>query len=564
MSDLISRVEEWITGDPDPVTRRELRQLIERGDADELQKRFSGTLEFGTAGIRGVVGAGPTRMNRAVVIRTTSGLADYLLEEYQGPPTRAVVVGYDARPDSRRFAEDTAGVLAAAGIPVVYFPEEAPTPLVAFTAKHLHAAAAVVITASHNPPEYNGYKVYGSNSAQIIPPTDSRISAAIARVGAAAAVPRLEGVFSGGSDLAVPVPERVFDCYWEEVSQQRRRTAGSDLRIVYTPLHGVGGGTVVEMFERAGHEGLVPVARQFEPDGAFPTVAFPNPEEPGALDLAIAEAGDADLMLANDPDADRLAVALPHEGGWSLLNGNEIGVLLGDYLTRDLTVRPIVVNSIVSSPMLGLIVAARGGLHEVTLTGFKWIVNAGLSLQEAGEGRFVFGYEEALGYTVDGVVRDKDGMSAALILADLAADLADVGHTLWTRLVELWQEFGLWASAQHSVTRAGPEGMATLVEAVDRLAADPPAVVGEWSVSSVVDYREDAAERPPWLGIQALVQLDLEDGGRLLVRPSGTEPKLKIYADLRGTVGERPLEDRDRLTAHALDLARRLADELGL
>lgn len=564
MSDLFVRVAEWIAADPDPRTRQELQELLDRGERAELADRFDGTLEFGTAGLRGVVGAGPNRMNRAVVIRATRGLADCLLGEQGKPPSHPVVVGFDARPDSRRFAEDSAGVLAAAGIPVVYFPEPTPTPLVAFAAKHLHAAAAVVITASHNPPEYNGYKVYGSDAAQIIPPADSRISVAIASVGAASEVPRLEDVFSAPSDLVAPAPTQIFDCYWEEVERQRRREKGSDLRIVYTPLHGVGGRSVAELFERAGHGRLTPVAAQFEPDGRFPTVAFPNPEEPGALDLAVAEAEDADLILANDPDADRLAVALPYGGRWRLLSGNEIGVLLGDYLLRDLDFQPVVVSSIVSSPMLGLIVAARGGRHEVTLTGFKWIVHAGMALEEEGAGSFVFGYEEALGYTVGDVVRDKDGMSAALIFADLVADLADAGLSPWDRLAELWHRFGLWTSAQHSVTRADPDGMAALVEAVDRLASDPPETVGEWRVSKVVDYRQGAEARPPWLGFQALVQLDLENGGRLLVRPSGTEPKLKIYADLVGSVGERPVEERDRLQTRAEGLARELAARIGL
>ena len=566
VSDLTSRAKEWIAGDPDPATRRELQELLDRGDTAGLSDRLDGSLSFGTAGIRGVVGAGPNRMNRAVVIRTSRGLADYLLDVYGGPPTRPVVVGFDARPDSRRFAEDTAGVLGAAEIPVLYFPEFAPTPLVAFAAKHLAAAAAVVITASHNPPAYNGYKVYGANAAQIIPPTDAQIAQAIEAVGPASGVPLLEDPFDAASDIVAPVPPHIFDCYWVEVNGQRRRRSGSELKIVYTPLHGVGGEAVGELFARAGHRRLLPVPEQVAPDGSFPTVEFPNPEEPGALDLAMAmaESEGADLILANDPDADRLAVALPFGGGWRLLSGNEIGVLLGDYLITDIESTPIVVSSIVSSPTFKRLVEKLGGVHEATLTGFKWIVNAGLTLEEEGRGRFVFGYEEALGYTVGGTVRDKDGMSAALIFADLAADLAERERSPWERLAELWAEFGLWVSAQHSVTRTGPGGMESLVEAVDRISQEPPETVGEWRVEAVTDYRVGAESRPPWLGAQALVEVDLGEVGRLLVRPSGTEPKLKIYADLVGRVGERPIQDRDRLTARALALAEELGALAGL
>jgi phosphomannomutase len=411
-------------------------------------------------------------MNRATVIRTTRGLADHLLATHGGAPANPVVLGFDARPDSRVFAEDTAGVLAAAGIAVRFFPEVTPTPLVAFAAKHLNAPAAVVITASHNPPADNGYKVYGANAAQIVPPVDTEIAEAIARVGPATGVPRHDGVFSATSDRVTVIPEDMVDSYRVEVDEARPNPQTSNLRIVYTPLHGVGAKVLTRMFTGAGHRGLMSVPKQVEPDGAFPTVTFPNPEEAGALDLALALAAseNADLVLANDPDADRLAAALPVSDGWRMLTGNELGALLGDYVLRywDHPETPIVVNSVVSSPMLGLIAAKRGAVHGTSLTGFKWIINAGLAMESRGDGRFAFGYEEALGYSIGRTVRDKDGISAAIVMADLAAEEAASGRSVLARLEELWDEVGLWVSAQHSIVRMGVGGLARRREPTGR------------------------------------------------------------------------------------------------
>lgn len=540
MTDLVEEALLWVSADPDPSTRAELEAVIRSGDHEELASRMEPPLEFGTAGLRGPVGAGPARMNLAVVIRATAGLAAFLGDESTG----IVVVGFDARPQSRELAEAVAGVLSANGIKVRYFPDVTPTPLAAFAAKYLGAVAAVVITASHNPPGDNGYKVYGANAAQIIPPVDTEIARLIEGAGPASEVPRVVGVFSGSSDLVEGVPETMFDAYWGEVSEVRLRDAGSKLSIVYTPIHGVGGGPLRELFARAGHDGLMMVPEQAEPDGTFPTVSFPNPEEPGALDLArrLAEETDADLVLANDPDADRLAAMVPLAGDFRLLSGNELGILIGDYLLEGYghPERPIVASSVVSSPMMGLVALARGARHEVTLTGFKWIVNAGLALEEAGEGRFIYGYEEALGYSVGGVVRDKDGLSAALIFTDLAADLADRGQCVVDRLLGLWRAHGIWASAQVSV----PGEPGALVEAVDQLASNPPRALGKHPVEEVTDYREGAERRPPWLGAQDLIELSLGRSGRALVRPSGTEPKLKLYVDLAA-----PYDD-DAMTRH--------------
>lgn len=566
MTDLIERARKWIADDPDPSTKAALQELITRGDLEELRERMDTVLEFGTAGMRGEVGAGPGRMNRAVVIRTTYGLASYLIAEAGEGKAGPVVLGFDARPSSRQFAADTAGVLAAAGIPVLYFPEVTPTPLVAFAAKHLHAQAAVVVTASHNPPADNGYKVYDSRASQIVPPMDTAIQEAIETAPGAAQIPREESPFDGGSSLVAPVPEDILDCYWEEVSSLRSRTRGSDLAVVYTPIHGVGKAAFVNVMQRAGHSGVRAVPEQAEPDGTFPTVTFPNPEEPGALDLALSMASreSADLVIANDPDADRLAVVIPSRLGWRPLSGNEIGVLLGDYVLANDS-QPssaIVVSSIVSSPMLSQIAAARGAHHETTLTGFKWIVKAGLDLEMEAGGRFVFGYEEALGYTVGSTVRDKDGISAALFFLDLAADLTDGGHDVLERLHDLWRRHGLWVSGQTSVARPGAEGLEALRSAVDRLGDDPPETLGEYRVTEVVDYRRGAAARPIWLGEQALIEMALGEHGRVLVRPSGTEPKLKIYVDLRDEPGKDPDLRHDELRVRVAELGQIVARHL--
>lgn len=568
MIDLVDRARAWVAGDPDPETRHELEALIEAGDHAELESRVNTHLTFGTAGIRGVVGAGPGRMNRAVVITTTYGLASLLVAEQGKPPFQPTIVGFDARPTSRQLGEDTAGVLAAAGVPVIFFPEVTPTPLVAFAAKHLNASAAVVITASHNPPADNGYKVYWSDAAPIVPPVDLDIQAAIETAPPATSIPRIEKVFEGVSDLVRPAPRNILDCYWEEVESNRWRRTGSKLKIVYTPVHGVGGRVLIDVMSRAGHTDVTTVPQQGEPDGTFPTVAFPNPEESGTLDLALELAARkrADLVIANDPDADRLAVVLPSSGGWRPLTGNEIGVMLADYLLSHIEdpVRAIIASSIVSSPMIAGIAAKYGARHARTLTGFKWIVKAGMSLERAGHGRFVFGYEEALGYTVGSTVRDKDGISAAVIFTDLVADLDDGNRSVMDYLAGLWAEHGLWVSAQTSITRPGPDGAVSLGLVVERLADDPPGAVGGRPVTAVTDYRKHADERPPWLGEQSLVELALGDSGRVLVRPSGTEPKLKIYVDLRETLTEEPVRQHSELLGRATALGQTLAAELAL
>ncbi|MBI5156821.1 MAG: 5-formyltetrahydrofolate cyclo-ligase [Acidimicrobiia bacterium] len=543
----------WVAADPDPVTRAELQALIDAGDEASVRARMI-PLDFGTAGIRGEVGAGPGRMNRAVVIRTTRGLADHLVG--RGDAGRGVVVGYDGRTDSRRFAEDAVAVLAGAGFAVRWFSGTTPTPLVAHALLRSGAAAAVVITASHNPPQDNGYKVYDANGAQIIPPIDADIAAAILTVGPASAVPR-------GDAPSAEDPSSIEEAYVDDVMSFRGTTpAPATVPIVYTALHGVGGRLARRLLAAAGHHDVNPVPEQQEPDGAFPTVAFPNPEEPGALDRAEALATrlGADLVVANDPDADRLGVAVPDGGAWRRLTGNEIGVLLADFvLERTSGPDRLVITSVVSTPMLEAVAAHHRVAHATTLTGFKWICNAALDLEARGR-RFVFGFEEALGYTVGPVVRDKDGMAAAVWFADLAAACAVAGETVLDRLARLWVRDGLWVSHPVSIRLPGESGPAEIDAAMERLVTRPPGEVGGVAVVAMTDYAIGASERPRWLAATPLIELTLAEGSRVLVRPSGTEPKLKIYIDIRADVASVGAVPAGR--GAALQTAERIAADL--
>jgi phosphomannomutase len=427
-----------------------------------------------------------------------------------------------------------------------------------------------VVTASHNPPQDNGYKVYAKNGAQIVPPDDVLIAAEIEKAGAAAVVPRIRWAAVADSDLCTPLdPNGIFSKYVAATPRPRANRTSSPLRVVYTPLHGVGGRYTKALLESGGHE-VIPVISQFEPDGAFPTVDFPNPEEPGALDEAFAIAerdGSIDLIIANDPDADRLAVAVPSEGGWRPLTGNQVGVLLADWCLDGSQARPLVLNSIVSSPMLGKLAAVRNATWGITLTGFKWIWNAALDLAAEGH-EFVMGYEEALGYSVGPAVRDKDGIATALVFADMAADAKARGLSVEDRLAALYAEVGVWASAQHSVRFEGPGGMEEIGPLLDHLAQSPPADLDGLAVTGVVDYRRGAAARPRYLGATPLIDLDLGEAGRCLIRPSGTEPKLKIYVDLTevaaGSGSAGVLVSEDRLRERAATVARVAAAAMGM
>jgi phosphomannomutase len=509
-NDLLERARAWAGEDPDPATAAEMDALVAAGDTDELADRFSGTLEFGTAGLRGALGAGPNRMNRVVVLRAAAGLAAYLTSHGAGPGD-SVVIGYDARHNSDVFARDTAEVMAGAGLRALVLPRPLPTPLLAFAIRDLGSVAGVMVTASHNPPQDNGYKVYLGDGSQIVPPADGEIAAEIEAVGALADIPR-------GPESSVEVlDDDVLDRYLDTVVAM----AGDgprDLRIAYTPLHGVGGSTVVTALARAGFPEPFVATAQAEPDPDFPTVAFPNPEEPGAMDLAMARAEEvgADLVVANDPDADRCAVALPGPHGWQMLRGDEVGALLAHHLLASGR-SGVYAASIVSSSLLAAMAAAHDQPYAETLTGFKWIGRVpGLA----------FGYEEALGYCVDPQqVRDKDGISALMVVCDLAAREKAAGRTLRDVLDDLARTHGLHATDQLSVRM---QDLAAIPAVVDRLRQDPPTSLGGLAVEHVDDLAKGSADLPPTNGLR----FRLAEGARVVVRPSGTEPKIKCYLEV--------------------------------
>ncbi|WP_405902889.1 phospho-sugar mutase [Streptomyces sp. NBC_00656] len=514
--DLIARARTWLAEDPDPETRDELAKLIDAEDLDELGARFSGTLQFGTAGLRGEIGAGPMRMNRAVVIRAAAGLAAYLKD--QGQDGGLVVIGYDARYKSTDFARDTAAVMTGAGLRAAVLPRPLPTPVLAYAIRHLGAVAGVEVTASHNPPRDNGYKVYLGDGSQIVPPADGEIAAAIAAVGPLDTVPRPG---NGWETLG----DEVLDAYLARTDAVLAAGSPRTAHVVYTAMHGVGTSVLTAAFDRAGFPAPVLVAEQAEPDPAFPTVAFPNPEEPGAMDLAFATArrSDPDLVIANDPDADRCAVAVPDpavDGGWRMLRGDEVGALLAAHLVRR-GVSGVFAESIVSSSLLGRIAEKAGLGYEETLTGFKWIARV--------EG-LRYGYEEALGYCVDpDGVRDKDGVTAALLVAELASVLKEQGRTLLDLLDDLALEHGLHATDQLSVR---VEDLSVIADAMRRLREQPPAALAGLAVTSAEDLARGTELLPATDGLRYHLE-----GARVIVRPSGTEPKLKCYLEVVVPVG---------------------------
>ncbi|MFV5993820.1 phospho-sugar mutase [Streptomyces sp. NPDC056231] len=514
--DLITQARTWLAEDPDPETRDELAKLIDAEDLDALAARFAGTLQFGTAGLRGELGAGPMRMNRSVVIRAAAGLAAHL--KAKGQTGGTVVIGYDARYKSADFARDTAAVMTGAGLRAAVLPRPLPTPVLAYAIRHLGAVAGVEVTASHNPPRDNGYKVYLGDGSQIVPPADGEIADAIAAVGPLAGVDRPE---SGWEILG----DEVLDAYLARTDAVLGAGSPRTAQVVYTAMHGVGTSVLTAAFARAGFPEPVLVAEQAEPDPAFPTVAFPNPEEPGAMDLAFATARRAhpDIVIANDPDADRCAVAVPDpsvDGGWRMLRGDEVGALLAAHLVaRGAT--GVFAESIVSSSLLGRIAEKSGNGYEETLTGFKWIARVdGLR----------YGYEEALGYCVDpDGVRDKDGITAALLVAELASVLKERGRTLLDLLDDLAVEHGLHATDQLSVR---VEDLSVIADAMRRLREAPPSALAGLAVTSAEDLSEGTEQLPPTDGLRYHLQ-----GARVIVRPSGTEPKLKCYLEVVVPVG---------------------------
>lgn len=506
--ELIARAKAWLAEDPDAETREELAKLIDAGDTAELTARFTGTLQFGTAGLRGELGAGPMRMNRAVVIRAAAGLAAYL--KGKGETDGLVVIGYDARHKSADFARDTAAVMTGAGLRAAVLPYPLPTPVLAYAIRHLGAAAGVEVTASHNPPRDNGYKVYLGDGSQIVPPADAEIAAEIDAVRALADVPRPD---SGWEIL----DEGVLDAYLARTDAVLAEGSPRTARTVYTAMHGVGKDTLLAAFARAGFPEPVLVAEQAEPDPDFPTVAFPNPEEPGAMDLAFAKARETqpDLIIANDPDADRCAVAVANGDGWRMLRGDEVGALLAQHLVKR-GAQGTFAESIVSSSLLGRIAEKAGLPYEETLTGFKWIARV--------EG-LRYGYEEALGYCVDpDGVRDKDGITAALLITELASELKSHNRTLLDLLDDIAVEYGLHATDQLSVR---VEDLSLIANAMRRLREQPPTRLAGLAITRAEDLTKGTDRLPPTDGLRYTLE-----GARVIVRPSGTEPKLKCYLEV--------------------------------
>jgi len=542
-TDLLSRARAWLAEDPDPDTRAELTALLaaaECGEGEgsedearawsELSDRFNGTLRFGTAGLRGEMGAGPTRMNRAVVLRAAAGVAARVRVE---DPHGLVVIGYDARHKSAAFARDTAAAVTGAGLRAALLPGPLPTPVLAFAVRHLGAAAGVMVTASHNPARDNGYKVYWRDGAQIVPPLDAAIAAEIDAIGSLRDIPL-------GDSWTSLTAEQTVEPYLARAVATLDPATPRDLAVVYTPLHGVGRDTLLAAFARAGFPAPLVVAEQADPDPDFPTLGFPNPEEPGAMELAFAAASAAgpertpDLVLANDPDAARLAVAVPlpaAEGpGWRMLHGDEVGALLAAHLVER-RAEGTFATTVVSSSLLSRIAGAAGLRYAQTLTGFKWISRApGLR----------YGYEEALGYCTDpDAVRDKDGISAALAIAELATVLKASGRTLSDLLDDLALTHGLHATSQLSVRL--PE-LKQIGAAMDRLREQPPTALGGLRVERAEDLEQGADGLPPTDGLRYRLAGDPVDSARVVVRPSGTEPKLKCYLEV-----VLPVDSGDRL-----------------
>lgn len=557
LTQLLSDARAWAAQDPDPATAAALTELVRLTDEgapgarQELADSFNGTLQFGTAGLRAALGAGPNRMNRVVVRRAAAGLAAFLTGAVgtAAPGTRPrAVVGYDARYNSDIFAAETAAIFTAAGIETFLMPAALPTPLLAYAVRALDCDGGVMVTASHNPPQDNGYKVYlgrhaveeSGRGAQIVAPYDALIAAEIDAVGA------LDSIALAPEGWTVLAPSIAAD-YAAAVAALAAadRFPARDLQIVLTPMHGVGGETAVAVLNAAGFADVTLVAEQAEPDPDFPTVNFPNPEEPGALDLALETAArvDADIVIANDPDADRAAVAAkdPDTGVWRMLRGDEVGALLGAHVVARLaagdgTAEGVFANSIVSSRLLARIAAAAGYAHEETLTGFKWIARVpGL----------LYGYEEALGYCVaPSLVRDKDGISAAVLIAELAAAAKAEGKTIFDTLDELYLVHGLHASDQLSIRVAD---LGLLDAMMNRLRVSPPDSFGGSAVETAADLAEGSEQLPPTDGLLYLTK----DGTRVIIRPSGTEPKLKCYLEVIRSVGSAAELPQARLEARA-------------
>ena len=548
------RVNNWIEADPDPRSKQELLSLIDNKDESELAKRFAGRLAFGTAGLRGVVGAGPMGMNRFVVQQTTSGLGSYLKAQVSDLDARGVVIGYDGRHDSKQFADDAAGVLTAMGIKVYLTSQVAATPLVAFGVLHFGAAAGIVVTASHNPPQYNGYKVYWGNGAQIIPPHDSGIAACVNKAADESLnqpIKLMELQEAKALGSLIMLEDDFYQTYRQGIKSAevlQNHTRPELVSLAYTAMHGVGAEMAETVLKDAGFTQVHSVMAQREPDGDFPTVNFPNPEEKGAMDLVVAEAKKHNAMLAcaNDPDADRFAVAVrkSHDGAtqsnaeYQMLTGDQVGVLFGHYLLSHAPKdQRLTCTTIVSSSLLSKVAASLGATCITTLTGFKWLMNVALT-EQTPENRFLFAYEEALGYTCGDMVWDKDGLSALVAFAQLTAELASKSETIWDRLGDIYKEHGFHLNGQVSIAlQPGTPNIGA------HLREHPPVTIAGRAIVSVDDiscserrFADGRVENIDLPSSDVLIYR-LDGGARVIVRPSGTEPKIKCYYEVVETMG---------------------------
>ncbi|EHN70696.1 phospho-sugar mutase [Aliivibrio fischeri] len=541
---MMQKVTEWLMRDPDPKTREELQCLVDSHNTQELEERFHSRLQFGTAGLRGKVGAGPNRMNRLVIQETATGLGHYLIDQVKDAKQRGVVVGYDGRNDSKQFAHDTASVLTALGIKVFLTSKVAATPIVAFGIKHFNAAGAVVVTASHNPPEYNGFKVYWENGAQIIPPHDSGIAQVI-DIAATKSIEMMSLAEAEEKEQLVWLKDDYYQTYRNTMNSNKllsNHTDPSSITIAYTAMHGVGADMAETLLRDAGFNHVFSVVEQREPDGNFPTVNFPNPEEAGAMDMveALAASVNADIACANDPDADRFALAARKpDGGYKMLTGDQVGTLFGHYLlTHTEASGKLVGNTIVSSTLLKKIAESMGAEYFQTLTGFKWLTNVAMQ-KETNEKQFLFAYEEALGYTIGSQVWDKDGLSALVAFAQLTAELATQGKCVWDQLESIYRQHGIHINAQRSIALK-PDSPAI----GEHLRANPPTHIAGVKIDVVEDlkaslrYLSDGATESIDLPASDVLIYHLENGSRIIVRPSGTEPKLKCYYEVVADISE--------------------------
>ena len=541
LDEALEIANKWLISDPDETTKVETEKLISDKNI-ELIQRFSNSLVFGTAGIRGARGAGPMRMNRVMIRIVATAIAEELLSDNQSDEAPLVVVGYDARHKSQIFAQDSVRVLATHGVRSLILPGPTPTPVLAYTSLSKKAKAGIMVTASHNPAEDSGYKVYWEDGAQIANPVDTKIAQRIDFKN-----PPTEESLADYEDATIlKGDDELIKTYVDFASSSVSSESKREIKQIYTPLHGVGKKVFLDVFEKAGFENPTVVESQAEPDPDFPTVSFPNPEEEGALDLAVGLAieKNADLVIANDPDADRLAIVARHGNKWRHLNGNEIGVLLAEHiLSKEQGEDRLVVTTVVSSRLLSKIADFHKVKYAETLTGFKWIVRPGI---EDKSSRFVFGYEEALGFALGDSVRDKDGITSALVFAELAAELKSEDKTVVDLLEELWNRHGVHKTALIA-KRLDPETDIS-ADFMSPWRTSPPEKIGEFAVIGSIDMLSPESELP---ATDALI-FNISNG-RIVIRPSGTEPMVKVYVEVTESVINDDVRSAERSADHKIE-----------